>query len=84
MAEAAEVTEPSIDELFESALRLSTERRARLVEMLISSLQGAPEVRSSEDWIAEIERRAQDAHDGAPGIPWAEVRREIEESLRSR
>lgn len=83
MAEAA-VTKPNVDHLFESALGLSTELRARLAQGLLASLQGVPDIRSSEDWIAEIERRAQAAHDGAPGIPWSEVREEIQDSLRSR
>lgn len=84
MAEAAVATEPSIDELFESALRLSAELRARLAQVLLSSLEGAPDTRSSEDWLAEVERRARAAHEGAPGIAWSEARRQIQDSLRSR
>jgi putative addiction module component (TIGR02574 family) len=83
MAQAA-ATKPSIDDLFESALRLSAELRARLAQVLLSSLQEEPETRSSEAWLIEVERRARDAHDGAPGIPWSEARRQIEDSLRSR
>jgi Putative addiction module component len=83
MAQAA-VTEPTLDDLFEAALRLSAELRARLAQVLLSSLQDEPETRSSEVWIAEVERRARDALNGAPGIPWCEARRQIEGSLRSR
>lgn len=44
--------------------------------------KGAPE-RLPEDaaWLAELERRAQAVLDGAPTIPWEEIRRATEESL---
>ena len=46
---------PSIEIIEAEALRLSATERARLIERLIASLDGDPEV--EEAWAAEVERR---------------------------
>ena len=65
------------------ALHLSNEDRAEVVDGLLASLTPmafGPD-RSNEEWVAEIERRAREAQAGAPGTPWPEVRRRIEDRL---
>jgi len=37
--------------------------------------------RDSDAWIAEVERRAQEARDGVLCLTWAETRAQIEEGL---
>lgn len=37
--------------------------------------------RSEEEWIAEIERRAQAVLDGEPGIPWEDVKAAVSQRL---
>lgn len=68
------------------ALRLSSGDRAEVIDGLLASLETAapgPD-RSGEEWLAEIERRAREARAGAPGTPWPEVRRKIEDRLAGR
>lgn len=65
------------------ALHLSHEERAEVIDGLLASLEpiGSGPDRSDEKWVAEIERRAREARAGAPGAPWPEVRRGIEDRL---
>jgi putative addiction module component (TIGR02574 family) len=67
--------------LLRSALALSTDERAWLAERLLASVETveAPNDAPGEvaaAWATEIERRAQRALAGEPGIPWEDVRAE--------
>lgn len=71
------------DRLLEEALRLSEDERASLVADILSTLPPdvPSEERAADEWIAVIEERAQAAVDGKPGVPWNDVRSEIEGRL---
>jgi putative addiction module component (TIGR02574 family) len=59
--------------LLEEAMQLPEDEREELAAMLLDSLEPPPGI--SVDDRAEMERRAQDARGGVPGIPWEEVKR---------
>ena len=68
--------------LLRDALELSEDQRAALAYDLLNSLEPAPAVEEDDqEWIAEIERRAQAALDGEPGIDWEEARSAIQQRL---
>jgi putative addiction module component (TIGR02574 family) len=64
--------------VLEQALQLSESERADLAAELLASLPGL-DVRDDDAWIAEVERRAQAAVDGVPGLTWDETRARVEE-----
>jgi putative addiction module component (TIGR02574 family) len=61
--------------LLEEAMQLSEDDREELAVSLLDSLETPPGI--SIDETAEIERRANDARSGKPGIPWDEVKRNL-------
>lgn len=69
------------EDVLREALQLSELERARVAAELLASLEPAVEVRDSDAWIAEVERRAQAAVDGVPGIDWSEARSRVEQRL---
>jgi len=62
-------------------LLLSEGQRARVASELLASLEPDVETRDGEAWIAEVERRAQAAIAGVPGLTWDETRSRIEERI---
>ena len=70
--------------LLDEAKTLSEIERAEIAAALLASLP--PEIAGRDDaaWIEEIERRAQAALSGEPGLSWAEVRAEVERRLSKR
>jgi len=80
MSQGARARERSQDVL-DAAMRLPVEDRARLATDLLTSLGAPDDGRSEEEWLTELERRAEAADAGAPGIPWAEARQRIEDTL---
>jgi putative addiction module component (TIGR02574 family) len=70
------------DAVLKEALQLPEQERARLAAELLASLDPDVETRDSEGWISEVERRAQAAIDGTPGISWDETRNRVEERTR--
>jgi putative addiction module component (TIGR02574 family) len=61
--------------LLEEAMRLPEDEREELAAQLLDSLEPPPGI-SIEDK-DEIERRADEARRGAPGIPWSEIKRDL-------
>jgi putative addiction module component (TIGR02574 family) len=61
--------------LLEEAMRLSEDEREDLAASLLDSIETPPGI--SIDDKDEIERRANDARSGKPGIPWDEVKRNL-------
>lgn len=59
--------------LLEEAMQLPEAEREELAATLLDSLEPPPGI-SIEDR-EEIERRAEEARAGVPGIPWEEVKR---------
>jgi putative addiction module component (TIGR02574 family) len=49
--------QPSTAAVFEAALALSDDDRAKLVQKLVESLDGEPDPHAEAAWAAEIERR---------------------------
>lgn len=72
----------SADELLKRALQLPEDERVRVASELLASVDSDVETRGSDAWIAEVERRAQAALDGAPGLAWDETRARVEGRLR--
>lgn len=73
------------EEVLERALQLTEGERARVAAEILASLEPGTETRDSDAWIAEVERRAQAAIAGLPGLEWSEVRAHVEERIsRSR
>ena len=72
-----------VNKLFQEAMTLPLDERARLAEELLASLdEKEDEVEAA--WAAEIQRRAQEVREGtAPGEEWREVLQRIQgETLR--
>ena len=69
------------EEVLKEALQLSEGERARVASELLASLEPDVEARDGEAWIAEVERRAQAAIAGVPGLSWDETRTQIEERI---
>jgi putative addiction module component (TIGR02574 family) len=67
------------EEVLKEALQLSEGERARVAAELLASLEPDVETRDGEAWTAEVERRAQSAIAGVPGMTWEETRTRIEE-----
>jgi putative addiction module component (TIGR02574 family) len=65
----------SAAKLLAEALQLPEAEREELAATLLDSLEHPPGL-SIEDR-DEIERRAEEARGGAPGIPWEEVKRSL-------
>ena len=56
------------EEVLKEALQLSEGERALVAAELLASLEPDVETRDGEAWIAEVERRAQAAIAGLPGL----------------
>ena len=74
---------PKAAKLLSEALTLPVAERAALAADLLASID-PPAKLTEEEWLAEVERRARSARDGSLGIPWAEARLRLEDSLRSK
>ena len=59
--------------LLAEAMQLPEAEREELAAALLDSLERPPGI--SIDDHDELERRAEEARSGAPGVPWDEVRR---------
>ena len=71
-----------LKELYEQALRLAPEERAKLAADLIASLDGPPDPDAEAAWVVEIERRARRALAGEMvGSPWKEVKERLHRKL---
>lgn len=61
--------------LLADALELSEAEREDLAAQLLDSLEPPPGISIDDE--AEIQRRAQEARDGIPGIPWEDLKRSL-------
>ena len=69
------------EDVLKEALQLPESERARVAAELLASLDPDIETRDEEAWIAEVERRAQAAIGGLPGLGWDETRAGVEERI---
>jgi putative addiction module component (TIGR02574 family) len=74
---------PTAAQLLADALALPESERTELAVDLLASLPG-PDERTDAEWLAEVERRARAARDGAPGVAWPDAREQIRAALRPR
>ena len=82
-AEADEANDEVARLVVAQALRLSESQRLRVAAELLESLEGPPDDVSDEDWLAEINRRAERVRRGeSQGEPWHVVRDELLAELR--
>jgi putative addiction module component (TIGR02574 family) len=65
----------AVAKLLADALALPEVEREDLAAKLLDSLEPPPGISIEDE--AELRRRAQEARDGAPGIPWSELRRSL-------
>ena len=76
----------SVDRVLGEALKLGADERAQLAAELLATLE--PDIpsqqRTETEWIQDVERRARAAMAGTPGLPWTDVRTQIERRLSSR
>ena len=65
------------------ALRLTESQRVLVAAELLQSVEGPVDDRSDEEWLAEVNRRADRVRRGeANGKPWPVVRDELRTKLR--
>ena len=69
------------EDVLKEALQLSEGERARVAAELLASLDPDIEIRDGDAWIAEVERRAQAAIGGLPGLSWDQTRARVEERI---
>jgi putative addiction module component (TIGR02574 family) len=63
--------------ILRDALQLAELERAGLAADLLDSLAPARDLRSNQDWITEVERRARAAISSEPGVPWEEAQAKV-------
>ena len=69
------------EDVLKLALELPEADRARVAAEMLASLDPEPENRDDDAWIAEIERRADAAIAGEPGLSWPQVLDHVEARL---
>ena len=65
-------------EVFDQALALPLDERARLAHEIIASLDGPAQDGAAEAWVREIERRVREVKDGSVKlVDWKDTRTRI-------
>ena len=73
----------SVERLVEQALKLPSESRARLADLLVESLDAGTLGRIDRLWAAEAKRRRDDVRAGrVKTVPGAQARRKVRDALR--
>ena len=73
----------SVERLVEQALKLPSEARARLAELLVESLDADELGRIDQSWTAEAKRRRDDVRTGrVEAIPGEQARRKVRDAIR--
>ena len=71
-------------EVFDQALALPPDDRARLAHDILASLDGPADEDASEAWVREIERRVREVKDGSVKlVDWKDTRARILKRLSS-
>jgi len=74
----------SADDLLAEVLNLPAEARARMVRVLIDSLDAGEEEGVEDAWAAEIERRVEELDSGrAKLVDWETVRAELRRAVQN-
>lgn len=82
-SKAGEQNEPTARALVAQALRLSESERVRVAAELLESVEGPPDDISDDEWLAEVNRRADSVRRGETvGEPWSLVRDELLAELK--
>ena len=78
-----EPDEPTARTVVAQALRLSESERVRVAAELLESVEGPPDHVSDDEWLAEVNRRADSVRRGeSVGEPWPLVRDELLSELK--
>ena len=73
----------TVERLAEQALKLPSESRARLADLLVESLDAGALGRIDRLWVAEAKRRRDDVHAGrVKTVPGEQARRKVHDALR--
>ncbi len=71
-------------EVFDQALALPPDERARLAHDILVSLDGPADEGASEEWVREIERRVREVKNGSVKlVDWKDTRARILKRLSS-
>jgi hypothetical protein len=82
-SKVGEPNEPTARALLAQALCLSESERVRVAAELLESVEGLPDDVSGDEWVAEINRRADSVRRGeSVGEPWSVVRDELLAELK--
>jgi len=83
MTSKAEPNEPTARTLVAQALRLSESERVRVAAELLESVEGPADDVSDDEWLAEINRRADGVRLGeSVSEPWSLVRDQLLAELK--
>ena len=73
----------TVERLVEQALKLSSESRARLADLLVESLDAGDLGRIDRSWAAEAKRRRDEVRTGrVKTVPGEQARRRVRDALR--
>ncbi len=73
----------TVDRLAQQALKLSTESRARLADLLVESLDAGDLGRLDRLWVSEAKRRRDEIREGrVKVVPGDRARRKVRDALR--
>jgi putative addiction module component (TIGR02574 family) len=82
-SKAGESNEPTARALLAQALRLSESERVRVAAALLESVEGPADDVSDDEWLAEVNRRANSVRRAENvGEPWSLVRDELSAELK--
>lgn len=78
-----EPSEPSAGAVVAQALRLPESERVRIAAELLESIEGPPDELSDDEWLVEINRRAEGVRRGeGASEPWPLVRDQLLAELK--
>jgi putative addiction module component (TIGR02574 family) len=78
MTKTADPSEQTAQALVARALRLTESERVVVAAALLGSLEGPADDASDDEWLAEIQRRADSVRSGQPGsLHWTAVREDL-------
>lgn len=72
----------NLEDVLDSALKMSPEERALIAERLLSSLDNDADPDVEQAWQEEVQRRVRDVEEGrVECIPWESVRNQLRRSV---
>lgn len=85
MTKTGDPSEQTAETLLAQALRLTEPERLEIAAALLGSLQGPDDDTSDDEWLAELQRRADSVRSGQAGaLHWTALREDLLDELRGR